>query len=331
MANYDGRIRIYPASELSAEDMAELMRVSIAFDGCLRGCRLSITDGGVLHITGGRIVIKGRLGNFNSGDIDPPTISSGSATCYVCAVCDLSGQTSSPFYIGVFTASQYSALQTGDTVSDINFNHSTGYKFITLATVTVSMAGKFSNLVTNSDYYPYMTNKQYVDDAVSALSTTLSNADLIHDDWISYLRKRVFDDVRLATFNITRPGTTIAAGSTATISGNIAYGTVYTQRDAGGNVDVYTPTVPSFVQTYTARGVPSNVDTEHWTPKGIVAINVSNCEFKVNGTAIGKNSTWCLIQKYAFGTGTWNVTLRNVGTQPAIVDVTVKVLYARAQ
>lgn len=128
-------IRIYPAAELSALDMAELMNAALLNDGILQGCGLSVSSN-ELHIASGRMVIKGRLAVVTAGAIERPEDVLSRQTCHVCAICDLNADT--PFTIENLKQGDYDELvsrasgYTGDT-----FNVNNGVAILELGTTVV--------------------------------------------------------------------------------------------------------------------------------------------------------------------------------------------------
>lgn len=128
-------IRIYPAAELSALDMAELMNAALLNDGILQGCGLSVSSN-ELHIASGRMVIKGRLAVVTAGTIERPEDVLSRQTCHVCAICDLNADT--PFTIENLKQGDYDELvsrasgYTGDT-----FNVNNGVALLELGTTVV--------------------------------------------------------------------------------------------------------------------------------------------------------------------------------------------------
>ena len=128
-------IRIYPAAELSALDMAELMNAALLNDGILQGCGLSVSSN-ELSIASGRMVIKGRLAVVTAGAIERPEDVLSRQTCHVCAICDLNADT--PFTIENLKQGDYDDLvsrasgYTGDT-----FNVNNGVAFLELGTTVV--------------------------------------------------------------------------------------------------------------------------------------------------------------------------------------------------
>lgn len=125
-------IRIYPDKELKAVDMAVILDALEVTDGVIQGCDISLTSG-ILSISDGRILIKGRLGVVSAGTIELPTLAA-SATCRLLAVCDLA--IDQPFYISLFSTDEYEALaERAATITD--FNGTNGVAFVQLGTAEV--------------------------------------------------------------------------------------------------------------------------------------------------------------------------------------------------
>lgn len=125
-------IRIYPDKELKAVDMAVILDALEVADGAIQGCEVSLSSG-VLSISDGRILLKGRLGVVTASTIELPTLAS-AATCHLLAVCDLA--IDPPFYIALFSAEEYETLvERVETVTD--FNGLNGVAFVELGTADV--------------------------------------------------------------------------------------------------------------------------------------------------------------------------------------------------
>ena len=142
----NGSIHVYPAREMLALDMAEVIAATYTGkDGIIQGCTISVVDG-KLHMTKGRMIIMGRLCVVDSdGDFDLPDDISGKTDTqhrYVMAVCDLTA--SEPFYVKIFSASEYYAVEEADARDSadnyINFNVNNGVHMFKLGTVDIDPA-----------------------------------------------------------------------------------------------------------------------------------------------------------------------------------------------
>ena len=201
-------IRIYPAAELSALDMAELMNAALLNDGVLQGCGLSVSSN-ELHIASGRMVIKGRLAVVTAGTIERPEDVLSRQTCHVCAICDLNADT--PFTIENLKQGNYDELvsrangYTGDT-----FNVNNGVALLELGTTVVDpsvgvvsvaaasgLSGKNVAQV-NALTETVAKNKTELNSTIAANvnaikdsgNATVSLATL--NSWVNYLKKRAF-------------------------------------------------------------------------------------------------------------------------------------------
>lgn len=201
-------IRIYPAAELSALDMAELMNAALLNDGVLQGCGLSVSSN-ELSIASGRMIIKGRLAVVTAGTIERPEDVLSRQTCHVCAICDLNAD--APFTIENLKQGDYDELvsrangYTGDT-----FNVNNGVALLELGTtvvdpsvgvVSVTAASGISgkNVTTvNALTETVAKNKTELNNTITANvnaikdsgNTTASLATL--NSWVNYLKKRAF-------------------------------------------------------------------------------------------------------------------------------------------
>lgn len=165
-------IRVYPAKEMKAVDMAEIVDSVQLSNGILQGCAVEIIQNAV-HIADGRILIRGRLGVVTAGNIENPTLEN-TATCYLAAVCDLAIE--NPFYISLLTGAELDTLdQKKSQVAD--FNVGDGVDYVILGTVQINpTTGVVSNWtpqnaspVSNKSIFEPVTN------AVSSHSTTLTS------------------------------------------------------------------------------------------------------------------------------------------------------------
>ena len=136
MSSVTADIRIFPQKEMLSVDMAEALDAAILKSGIIQGCEFRHING-VLSITDGRIIIKGRLGVVTAGDISVPTLEV-ITPCHVVAICNLN-MTENPFTISMLTPTEFTTLQSTATTGD-GFNVSSGLAYIEFGTATVDPA-----------------------------------------------------------------------------------------------------------------------------------------------------------------------------------------------
>ena len=136
MPSVTADIRIFPQKEMLSVDMAEALDAAILKSGIIQGCEFRHING-VLSITDGRIIIKGRLGVVTAGDIPVPTLEV-ITPCHVVAICNLN-MTENPFTISMLTPTEFTTLQSTATTGD-GFNVSSGLAYIEFGTATVDPA-----------------------------------------------------------------------------------------------------------------------------------------------------------------------------------------------
>lgn len=203
-----GDMKIYPACEIRAVDMAEVLRVAIMFEGerrdgdnkiavnggVIQGCRLDIPNDMTnrIRMTPGRIIIFGRLAEFKAPEgssyiyLQAPSVSSNNTTCYIVAVCNLADP-ENPFYVSIVTGVGTLNAAANHT-SDSLFNVNNGLRYLRLGTVQVSTSGTFSNLVTNDASYTIKSNKSYVDSEIGKLSSSTTESITALQEWRSYFK-----------------------------------------------------------------------------------------------------------------------------------------------
>lgn len=213
-----GSIHIYPAREMLALDMAELIAATyINKDGIIQGCAFSIVNG-KLHMTKGRMIIMGRLCVVDSdGDFDLPDDISGKTDTqhrYVMAVCDLTA--SEPFYVKIFSASEYYAVEEADSMNSaddyINFNVNNGVHIFKLGTVDINPATGAVTAwkpfaaasIKNNKTQTSAMNNSVTELRTELTNTITTNVNAIKDSgnttvslatlnsWVNYLKKRAF-------------------------------------------------------------------------------------------------------------------------------------------
>lgn len=134
-------IRIFPQKEMFAVDMAEVFDASMPHSGIIQGCDITFnSDAGVLTISVGYIMIRGRLCIVTEGGNVVAPLVSGTAdvTCYLVATCNLS--TATPFNIELVTPATYEEYQQRKTDSAETFNSQDGFDFVLLGTAVVNPA-----------------------------------------------------------------------------------------------------------------------------------------------------------------------------------------------
>lgn len=355
----NGLAKIYPAKEMLAVDMAELMKAALMFNGVLHGCRISIYNNR-LRMTPGRIVIFGRLGAFeaNTGEsylyFDAPSVS-GKTKFIICAISDLN-DVSNPFYISLLGPSAYSSLvaEVNSGPDDENYNISGGKRYIRLGEVYYDGSGVPSSL--------NVTAKDYPSGQVRSNATVLqeqrastNEKDATYMAWIRYLNKAKHHRSFFATKTVTLDGVNIPANTSGLFvyqkaynadvlvmsdSGVIPSSTVphtyfwkrwaYKGTGVGGASEEKpwaadgtgaTPVAPS--QAYD-NGVPVNVNTDdsYKTWFGVLGIQVENA------TSGGSGSANCVIQGYyQYDSNHIAVRVRNTGSSTATVKIAVRSLY----
>lgn len=349
-------IRIFPAKELAALDMAELMDAALIKDGgILQGCGLSVTPQHELQITSGRIIIKGRLAVVTGGLISRPSGITRTQTCYVCAICDLLA--ANPFTIEILKSGDYDAvLARADGFSDRAFNVNSGVHVFTMGTVVIDPSVGVTSVTATTDRYaknhhaldealkPVNNNIAAANTAISKLrdSGNSSNSVATNKSWINYLVKRSHIVTKFQSelkkyekngqvtvsgkgmitvrFRVERGSKNyvVSSGSGgATIDNTIAE--LWVKED-GTVINQHGATTPGYIQAKDKYGVPTTINNVDWTPFGILAINVS-----------GTNSDNCIINSFGISGNYAYVKIRNTGTAKATLTVALRVLHICAE
>lgn len=131
MSDVSVDIHIFPQKEMTSRDMAELMETAIPENsGVIHGCEVTLANG-VLTVSSGRVVIRGRLGVVTGGTVPLPTLSA-QERCTLVVVCDLSAET--PFYISLVNDAAFNDLEAAavDTDDHETFNSTNGLDFFML-------------------------------------------------------------------------------------------------------------------------------------------------------------------------------------------------------
>jgi len=130
MAEASIDIRVFPNKEMTSVDFSELMDTAIPNNGVIQGCEVTLVNG-VLNISSGRLVVKGRLGVVTGGTIPNPTNLTTRQNCWLIAVCDLSNS-ERPFYFMLATADDLDRLGVVGEEEDPDFNVISGIEAATL-------------------------------------------------------------------------------------------------------------------------------------------------------------------------------------------------------
>lgn len=358
-------IRIYPAEELSALDMAELMDAALIVDGVLQGCGLFVQNN-ELYVTSGRIIIKGRLGVITGGMIERPSGVLSRQTCHICAVCDLVAE--NPFTIQNLKQGDYDELVSrASGYSDRTFNVDNGVAIYKIGTSVVDPsvgvvsatpvsyfsgknADKFQTLVNtvNNNATAAQTN---LNNAVTAInstisgvrdsgSSTLSLATL--NSWINYLKKRAhavgkFEGQVKSSNQYSNIAIKVPANGSTTVNFRKEHDSrmYVVESGSGGSTASYAVIYikPDGTIVFENAGTQPSY-TPVYDRYGVpTSVNSVVWEpFGVLGISIsGTNATNCVISSYGFSGNHIYVRIRNVGSTQASVNVAIKVLYIRSE
>lgn len=350
-----GTLKVYPAMEMMAIDMAEALRAAYTFNGIIQGCSVYI-ENDELRMSPGRIMIGGRLGVFEADSgktymtINLPTGHTSQAKRHICVVCDLRATGSAnPFYLELLTELQLRDLKdVCATFSDENFNAGSGVRVLDLGYVEVTTGSnpRPVNLNVDASKYPdsvVKTNKNYTDE-VSARETShweTSSA------WINYFKIAKHRSAFFRNYTVSADNLTISGGALGTFKLSKEYGAVTVVKPSSG-----TPALPE-TEPYayinpsggavisSSKGakpvVPSPKEDDHKVPvglysqqlnRGIVGIKISNA-----GSS-GSNASSCLVQSYYFDSsdeskGLMTIMIRNIGSSPAKIRLDVTSLFVQ--
>ena len=361
MSGVEAQIKIFPNSEMLAADMAEVLHAALPESCVIQGCHL-VLDNGTLSITDGRIVIKGRLAQITAGTIETPSVATTGVDGYVCAVCDL-GSGANPFSIQILLQTQYDTIldsQQGaiSATEGDTFNSNNGVALLLLATVKISPTGITSMTPSAKGGSPRHA-VDYIDEKDTALSNritgtgnTITYNKNVADAKATYLAKKSWSNLKFKIYNVTIPHFVVNAGATVKQSAPSTYGVVNTWGNGAiqsqfydwyGGVKSAFPTKHNY--DYTPSGAnPRYSDNKvdeyglrlnihefdiygvvTLRPIGIVAAAISNA--KVGG----KNYAGCYFTQWSYSTDMCEATVHNSGKEQAIVDVTLRILYAQAE
>ncbi len=180
MAEASIDIRVFPHKELTSVDFAELMDTAIFNSGVIQGCKITETNG-VLSITEGRLVVKGRLGVVTGGTIPTPTNLTKKETCWLLAVCDLSNS-ERPFYFLLATANDLDRLGLATEDTHPTFNTENGLEAATLGSCEFDPAtGLVSNYADFPQAYPRKGWDWYND-----LDKKITDLDIYYDNKLTW-------------------------------------------------------------------------------------------------------------------------------------------------
>lgn len=247
----------------------------------------------------------------------------------------------------------------GNIIED-RFNSSNGTAFIELATVTVSPGVGVTSL-TPTKYGSHARHSiDYINEKDAALLTHITATDAtvsrnkeIADAKATYLAKKSWSNSKFKIYNVTIPHFVVNAGATVKQSAPSTYGVVNTWSNGTIKSQFYDwragtkygPYNTKRTYDYTPSGNPTdysdNILDEYGLrkrihsfenygvvtlrPIGIVAASISNA--KVGG----KNYASCYFTQWSYSTDACEATVHNSGKDQAIVDVTLRILYAEAE
>lgn len=334
-------IKIFPGKELLALDMAEIVDASAIGSGIIQGCAFH-HQYGALSMDPGRMLIRGRLGYFSGGQI-PTTGINVSGAYKVLAVCDLSAATNQ-FYVDYFdtaTGGAYESL-----VARVNqqssFNAGDGVAFVEIGTATIDSATGNVTAWTPLNAEPKHDSERLAEavakaDASHTLLTEKINA------WATYLQQRAFawyPQFKQVTFKV--PSFAIDPGKNARPACTFTAIIGTTFRATGPNSRTeYTPasSMPNFEQQYTTLSdgtqVPLNIDNNdmRYVAAAIALVRFDDAAYVSGGKQVGKNSKSCVVAGWGlYGSGfgrKCTIYVKNVGTEQAIVDMQVDLLFVR--
>lgn len=338
-------IRVYPAAELKALDFAELMCAALIQDGVIQGCVLSRTNNEV-HITSGRLVIKGRLAVVEEGDVERPELTT-TQTCGVYAICDL--QAEEPFQIKILTSSEYEAIaarQAQTTADDFNVDNSVWT--LKLASVTVNPSEGVTSMSRTDAGLNIRKNNSYVsnmqtelDSDISTLTTNLTTQTNKISSVLTYSKKRGHSSSKFKTKVYTLDGVTIPAKSSSAFYVPNKYNGAIQIGSGSGTI---TPTEDNYIymkpngdivlETYASElpvtimddqyGVPTAVDTTLET-FGFTGVTITGAS---SGAA---NAASCVLQSFGFSGNRAYIKIRNEASSQAKLKVSLRLIFVQAE
>ena len=350
-----GTLKVYPAMEMLAIDMAEALRAAYTFDGIIQGCGIYI-ENDELRMSPGRIMMGGRLGVFDADSgktymtINLPTGHTSQAKRHICVVCDLRATGSAnPFYLELLTELQLRDIRAVcASFSDENFNAGRGVRVLDLGYVEVTTGPnpRPVNLSVNPSKYPdnvVKTNKNYTD--------AVSTRELKHWDtlsaWTNYFKTVRHKIGFYRNYTVTADNLTIQGNSLGSFKLSKEINGVVIVKPSSG-----TPAIPATAPyayinpsggavissskgklpdnpnpNVDERGIPIGLYNVY-ANRGIVGIQISNA------TTGGSNASSCVIQSYYIdpseeSKGLMTVAVRNLGSAPAKIKLSVTSLFVR--
>lgn len=324
--NYSPDLRVFPAKEMMAVDMAYALDALALGNGIIHGCQVANTNG-ALTITSGRIMIKGRLAYIHGGNIPLP---SDSGTYHLLAICNL--QAPEPFELRLCSDTEKADLDAlVANTSDADFNNADGVRYLELGTAAVDVTLGVVTTYTPSTGSNIQTNSSLIATIEGGITHRLDD----HASYLALLNRSKWGRNKFSTRSVTYPFVRVAAGSREGVTINLAYGANYTATISSGMVSVHetpgTDTPPANVTDEFGRR--TTVDERHKV-LGIVGINFSNADDQFSGSG----ATKCVVAGWNQNSQATDdqhhpgyVYVYNTGTTAAFIKVGVRVLYAQFQ
>ena len=349
----DGIAKIYPAKELKAVDMAELMKAALMFNGVLHGCQISISNNR-LRMTPGRIVIFGRLAEFepDAGEsylyFDVPAVSA-RTKFMICAISDLTNPSNS-FYISLLNPSAYDSLvaEVGGEPDDENYNIVGGKRFVRLGEVYYDASGAPTSLNVNADDFPSgqpRSNSVVLKDYRSSAN----DKDATYMAWIRFLNKARHHREFFTTKTVNIDGVVIPANTSGLFVFRKEYAASITVVADGGAVPRPVTPFTAFRKTKAYKGATDEARVDggyvttpvnptqtydHGAPVDIATADHFKVWFGVTGVQIdnatsgGTGAANCVLQGfYQYDADHIAVKVRNTGSTAATVKIAVRSLY----
>lgn len=352
----NAEIVVFPAQTISALDLAEMMDAALLRDGILQGCSLSVDSSHELQITSGRMIIKGRLAIVTAGQIDRPEGILTSQTCYVTAICDLSGE--NPFTIEMLTAGDHSTLVSrAEDYTDTSFNVNDGVAIFELGTATVDPT------IGVTAFTPIATDQRSAKNRAAITSGVRKDLNSLialenqhwekHELWRQQITRRWHMRSNFATKLINADGLNLPANTSGTFVFRKEYDgalRIFTPSGTGADTIPYIPG-PSIVldkryayngrATGTNPGIMADTDpaevtpTQQYDPVYHIPINVNDkkVHFGIVGVQIdnatnnGAGSANCVLQGYYTDSKHIIIKIRNTGSTAAVLKIGVRSLY----
>ena len=349
----DGIAKIYPAKELKAVDMAELMKAALMFNGVLHGCQISISSNR-LRMTPGRIAIFGRMAEFEAGAgesylyFEAPSVSA-RTKFIICAISDLNN-TSNPFYISLLGPSAYNSLvaEVDGGPDDENYNITGGKRFVRLGEVYYDAGGTPASLNVNASDYPDGQPRSN-SIALQEYKSSLDDKDATYMAWIRFLNKARHHREFFTTKTVNIDGVVIPANTSGLFVFRKEYAASITVVADGGAVPRPVTPFTAFRKTKAYKGATDEARVDggyvsapvnptqtydHGAPVDIAAVDHFKVWFGVTGVQIdnatsgGTGAANCVLQGfYQYDADHIAVKVRNTGSTAATVKIAVRSLY----